>query len=304
MELSVIVPCYKSGPALQKLVDDFVTLGRENFAKFEIILVLDSYDKLTLGITKTLTETFTEVSRIRLSKNFGQQAATAAGIVESSGEIIVTIDDDYQHRPSDAIKLVERLRAEPEVDLVYGVPRVQKQSWGRRFTSKAFRRTMTLSGLKHFDLFSPLRAFRGEFRGAISRAISPNLALDVALDWVVAEVRGQICEFNNREAGDSGYTSLARLRLAVGFLTAHSIMPLQIGIYIGLVGAMICGSLGIYILTTYLMGTVTVPGFATTSLAILFIGSIQLVLLGVVGRYLGKQYQSSLGKPLYFIRPE
>lgn len=301
MKVSVVIPCYHSPDALESLVEDLVRGFSLLDDAFEVILVVDSRESRTLTLTRRLSDQFDQVRRLVLSKNSGQQAATAAGIIHSTGEIVVTLDDDYQHTPEDAIRLVQQLKEEPGVDLVYGVPRQSHQSLLRRISGSLFRSTMKASGIPFFHLFGPLRAFRGHFRQVISGVAGPSVAIDVALGWAVDDVRGVPCDFKHRSDGATGYSGLQRLKLAVSFLVAQSTVALRWGIYLGLLGVVISAVLAARILFLYLTDALFVPGFATTVLAILFVGSVQLFVLGVLGHYLGLLHQRTLGQPAFHI---
>ena len=301
MDVSIVIPCYRSPKALRNLVDDLLETFGQTGAEFEVLLVLDYRDVSTLELTSQINDRSERVRRILLSRNFGQQAATAAGIVESQGKIVVTMDDDYQQTPADALNIVNILETERFVDLVYGVPDQNHQSFGRKVSGNFFRNVMKSAGIPFFHLFSPLRGFRGYFREAIQSYGGPTVAVDVALAWVVSEVRGYVANFRPRVDGESGYSGLARFRLALSFLLAQSTAALQLGIYLGLVGVLSAMVLAGRILYLSLTDALFVPGFATTILVILFVGSIQLLLLGIIGRYVGLQHKRSIGQPAYFV---
>lgn len=301
MDISIVVPCYQSPPLLRDLVRDLTDVFSKLKVDFEILLILDSRDEATLAMTNEIKDVSDNVHRFFLSKNFGQQAATAAGIVESRGAIIVTLDDDYQQSPLDALKMVQILWAEPHVDLVYGLAETHHQSLGRKFTGKLFRKLMKFAGISFFDLFSPLRAFRGHFRRVIKELTGPNPAVAIALSWVVSEVRAHPAEFRKGTQGISNYTGLDRLRLALSLLATQSTASLQWGIYLGVFGVFSALAIGARILYLYAAGALLVPGFATTVLVIVFVGSIQLILLGIIGKYIGFQHRRGLGQPAFFI---
>ena len=301
MDVSFVIPCYKSTSALTDLVTDLVGVCRESGLSCDVTLVLDSRDPETYSISETLNSQFSEVNRVILSRNFGQQGATAAGIMSSTGDIVVTLDDDYQHLPSDALALAQKLLDNPDIDLVYGVPRERTQPRLRSMGSSLFRSLMKMLGLASFENFGPLRAFRGIFRESLGNSLEPGLAIDVALSWVVNTVDSVDCDFQWREQGQSGYSPVARLKLAVSYFVTHTTAPLQFGIYLGFFGVFITVIFASIILVQYLIGAIEVPGFVSTLLTVLFIGSIQLLLLGILGKYVGQQHRRGLGQPLFFI---
>lgn len=304
MQVSLVIPCFHSGKPLVDLAHSLVEVANDLRISFELILVLDSRDTQTARTALEVTQLVPQARRLTLSKNFGQQAATVAGICASVGEVVVTLDDDHQHRASDAIAMAERLLTNPNLDLIYGVPTNKSQNSWRRISGWAFRRIMSASGLKFFHLFSPLRAFRGAFREAFRHTDGPGIAIDVVLGWVVSEVEGEKVSFRNRTVGTSGYSTFDRLKLAAKILSAYSTAPLTIGIYVGFAGVFFALLAGLYTILSYISGGIFVAGFTSTIILIIFLGSIQLTAIGLIGKYVGDQHRRGLGQPLYFVLQE
>lgn len=302
MKASFVIPCYKSTEALAHLVAELTENARGSLESFEILLVRDSTDSQTTLLLDQLERDFQETRQIRLSRNFGQQAATIAGIAESAGEFIVTLDDDYQHQPSDAISMVEMLRENPDIQLVYARPIAPSDSAQRIRSGKLFRQILRLAGLDFAESLSPFRAFRGYLRGAFKSVNGPTVSVDVILSWVVTNVETVECQFKSREDGNSGYTKRALIKLAMGILLSYTTRPLRAGIYLGFGGVVLSLIYASVILARYFFGGIAVAGFATTTLLVLFIGSVQLLILGVLGVYMGEQHQRGMRQPAYFIQ--
>ena len=301
MDASFVIPCYRSPASLSKLVSDLVEQANGANHNFEIVLVQDSPDSETSSLLDRLEKQFKAVRTVRLSRNFGQQAATVAGIVESRGDIIVTLDDDYQHRPADALEMIRILTGDPAISLVYARPVIPSDSATRVKSGSLFRRVLKVSGLKFADSLSPFRAFRGYLREAFTSTKGPNVSVDIILGWVIDNPHTFETEFNVRTDGKSGYTQKALLKLALSILLTQTVRPLRAGIHLGIFG--VAGSLvfGLFILGNYLFGGIAVPGFATTILLILLLGSLQLFILGIIGLYVGEQHKRGMRQPAYFI---
>jgi len=301
MRASFVIPCYQSTGVLENLVSDLVVAARDARHCFEVILVQDSGDSETSIRLESLGREFPEVRVIVLSRNFGQQGATIAGIIESCGDIIVTLDDDYQHRPSDALKMIGLIVREPNIRLIYAKPLAPSHSTTRVVSGKLFRKALKLSGLKFAEHLSPFRAFRGYFREAFRSAQGPNVSVDVVLSWVTDNPRAIEIEFNQRTDGKSGYKHKELIKLAVSILLTQTTSPLRVGVYLGILGVVASLVYGLFLLGTYLLGGIEVPGFATTILLILLLGSLQLVVLGIIGIYVGQQHRRGMHQPAFFI---
>lgn len=301
VEASFVIPCYRSTPALKALVSDLTALAREQLQRFEIILVRDSTDPDTTFLLDEIATTHQEARVIRLSRNFGQQAATVAGITESIGDVVVTLDDDYQHRPADALEMVAVLAREPLLHLVYARSVDASDSRSRTIAGSLFRGVLGYAGLKFADSLSPFRAFRGYFRDAFRTVAGPNVSVDIILSWVVDSVESMICEFNTRSAGKSGYSRRNLVKLALAILLTYTTRPLRSGVYLGSIGVALAIVFAAVILGTFLFGGITVPGFVTTTLLTLSLASLQLLVLGIVATYVGELHQRTTRQPTYFI---
>lgn len=301
MDASFIIPCFRSPASLSNLVSDLVDQARDAGLDFEIVLVQDSNDEETFLLLDGLEKQFEAVRAVRLSRNFGQQAATVAGISESRGDIIVTLDDDYQHRPSDALEMIRILSDDPSIPLVYARPVAPSDSLSRVKSGSLFRRVLRFSGLKYADSVSPFRAFRGYLKEAFRSAKGPNVSVDIILGWVIDNPLTIETEFNVRLDGKSGYTQKVLIKLALTILLTQTVRPLRTGIHLGIFGVAASLVFGLFIVANYLFGGIAVPGFATTILLILLLGSLQLFVLGIIGIYVGEQHKRGMRQPAYLI---
>lgn len=304
MKASFVIPCFRSTKSLIRLVEDIEEIFRNRQIEFEVILILDSRDDGTLQLANHLLRSFPEVQVKRLSRNFGQQQATAAGISASRGQIVLTMDDDYQHRPEDALKMLDLLDSDHEIDLVYGRPTLATSSRSRDLSGILYRKAMRFVGLEFAESMSAFRAFRGNFRDVFGKDSSPNTPVDITLSWVVANVVIHRCKFYPREEGQTGYSRKMLVKLALRALTTYTVKPLYLGLYLGLFGIVASAVVAVTVTVLRLWGGIDFPGFASTTLLILGVGSLQLFLLGIIGIYVGRQHERGLARPSFFILEE
>jgi glycosyltransferase involved in cell wall biosynthesis len=299
-DFSFVIPCYRSSASLKSLVADLVAESKiQNKGSIEIVLVLDSRDYETFEKAEALAHSFESVRIIRLSRNFGQQAATVCGVINSLGRIIVTMDDDYQQTPSDAFRLVEILLATSEVDLAYGRPNSASNALGRRIAGDGFRKILKMSGLPFAELTSPFRAFRGEFRETFKLATGHQIFVDLILGWVASEVKSIDCKFLARKDSSSSYNLRNLTRLALTMLMSNSTLPLRVGVYVGGVGLLFSIAYSSLALMNYYLVGVEIPGYTSILISVLFMGSVQIVIIGILGVYIGSQFERGMGRPAY-----
>lgn len=300
MRISVVIPCYRSAPMLPPLVDGLIAeLG--GGAEFEVILVVDGSPDNTWDVARGLAETHGPIRAIRLSRNYGQHNALLAGIRDARFEVIVTMDDDLQHRPDEVPGLVAALT--PELDLVYGVPVVEEHGAFRSFASRNVKALMTLGmGIADARSISAFRAFRTQLRDAFVGLDGPHASIDVALSWATTRTSTHTVHMDRRAEGESNYSFRLLVRHAINTMLGYSTLPLRLVGYLGLV----CGGLGVALLAVvlwqYFFGTTTVQGFTTVASMVAIFSGAQMVALGIIGEYIARIHSENLGRPTYVVR--
>lgn len=296
--ISVVIPCYRSAEVLPDLVAEVTVNLSKLTSKYEVILVVDGSPDVTWDVALSIASD--QVRAIRLSRNFGQQNAALAGIRAARNEIIVTMDDDFQHRPNDIQTLVQKL--EEGFDLVFGYPKKRSQGFVRnRLTIMTKSFVARAAGVPKIRDMSSFRVFRSALRQGLEGVAGPQVSINVALAWTTTNIG--LVEVNNdpRRVGSSNYTNRDLVRQAMNLMIGYSAFPLRIVAYGGFVFALFGLGLFIFEIWSNLTGRTTVPGFTTTvALTSVFSGA-QLIGIGVVGEYLARIYMYSIGKPSYVI---
>jgi glycosyltransferase involved in cell wall biosynthesis len=266
----------------------------------EAILVWDNGpDDSDLSIRKLANE-HEWVRPVWLSKNFGQHAATLAGIATSGGKWVITLDEDGQHDPADIGRLLDtayRHRAQ----LVYAEAKNKAPHSFFRNISSAWARWVFTHVLTdgNFPTFSSYRCALGEVARSVAAFTGPGVYLDVALSWVVA--RCAVCPVQLRAEGrpPRGY-SYSRLTGHFGRLVISSgTKPLRVVGLLGILAAIVGIALAVYVLIGRFNDSVVVAGWTSVTVAVLVIGGAILFTLGVIAEYLGVSVKMAMGTPLY-----
>ncbi|WP_380167458.1 glycosyltransferase [Jannaschia sp. R86511] len=304
MRLSVVVPCYRSVETLAGLVEGVhAELGRPGSGvdDFELVLVVDGSPDSTFALANDLARRFPRVRVLMLSRNYGQHNALLAGIERASFEVVVTMDDDLQHRPDQITRLVEPLQ-DPLVDLVYGVAVTEEHAFWRSLASRAVKRGLALAGVDNASDVSAFRAFRTELRHGFPEAADAFASVDVLLSWTTVAVTRVDVQMDQREAGESAYGLRKLMRHTLNMVTGYGTLPLRLVTVLGVVCAVLGAVLLATVLVGYFVGSTTVSGFTTLASMIALFSAAQMLSIGVLGEYVGRLHFRSMHKPTYVVR--
>ncbi|HEY0258738.1 MAG TPA: glycosyltransferase family 2 protein [Lacisediminihabitans sp.] len=306
MKVTVVVPCYRSRGTLGELVER-ITASMDLLVEsravddWELILVIDGSPDDTAVVARESAAKAPAIHVIEFTRNFGQHNALLAGIRAARHDTIVTMDDDLQHPPEEVFKLLSMLEDE-RIDLVYAVPEEEEHGALRSTASRFVKGSLALAGVPNARWVGAYRAFRTELREGFALVDDPQLNLDVLLSWSTVSVAPVRVTMNKREEGHSSY-SLAKLAShAFNMITGYGVVPLKLATWLGFG----CGGLGIVLLIVvlirYLVGDTTVAGFTTTIALISLFSGAQMLTIGIIGEYLGRQHFRSMHKPAYVVK--
>ncbi len=296
--LSIVVPVYRSQATLRELHRRVVAAIEPIDPDFELILVEDCGGDQSWSVIQELAKVDARVKGIKLTRNFGQHAATICGMTHANGDYVVTIDDDLEHAPEMIPKLLAKARE--GYALVYGVFGQRTHSGWRNMTSALAR--------KLFRMAVPGMYYETSFR-IIERHIAKALAefdtafpfIDGYLFWLTNNYATVEVAHGERAHGGSNYNFRKLLAVAVNVFVSFSGLPLRLASWIGL--AAFLGGMGW--LTTLLllkfMGGITISGYASVMAGILLFGGVQLLILGIFGEYLSRINFRTTKRPLYVI---
>jgi glycosyltransferase involved in cell wall biosynthesis len=299
--LSVVAPLYNE----EELVERFVRRACAAVADytFELVLVDDGSSDATPELLDRMAAEDPRVRVIHLSRNFGHQAALTAGLEHAVGDVVAMIDADLQDPPELIPTMVARWEA--GADVVYAV---RKQREGET----AFKLATASFFYRLFDKLAQvdLEPNSGDFRLLDRRALDALLTMTERSRflrgmtvWVGFTQTAVPYERDARHAGETKYTLRKMLRFSLDAIASFSHVPLQLATYVGLMSAglafvAIPVVIGLHFAGSYL------PGFGSLTIAILLLGGIQLIALGVIGEYVGRIYDEVKHRPLYIVREE
>lgn len=303
VNLSVVIPVYNSQDILPVLVKEICLTLDQIDGEHEIILVNDGSQDNSWEVIETLSYEYPIIRAFNLMRNYGQHNALLCGIRHAKNEITVTLDDDFQHPPSEIPKLLTKLNE--GYDVVYGVPETEKHNLWRNITSKLIKfilkKSMRVSTAQTLSAF---RAFRTEIRGAFSDYRGTYVSIDVLLSWGTSKFSSVTVKHNKRLTGNSQYTLKKLLNHAFTLITGFSILPLQISSVVGFLSVIFGIFVFIYVIIKYINSSGIVPGFTFLASTLAIFSGVQLFAIGIVGEYLGRLFTRSLNFPQYTIRTE
>jgi len=302
MKISVVAPCYNE----EQNVDEFlrrITAACKNAVgeHYEIILVDDGSTDATWQIISDFSVADDHILAVRLHRNHGHQLAVTAGLAVASGERVLLIDADLQDPP----ELLDDMMAmmNQGADVVYGVRKERKGEIKFKLVSAwLFYKILDKLSL------TPIPRDTGDFR-LMDRVIVDALAsmpehhrfIRGMVSWIGGK---QVPLYYNRDARFAGITKYPlrkMIRFAVDAITGFSTVPLRLATWLGVVAAVVAVFVSIYALYRWFTNDV-VPGWASTLIVSAFLSGTQLVVLGIIGEYLGRLVEEAKRRPLFLIR--
>lgn len=300
LQLSVVIPVYNSEDCLnelaKRLTDILDNLGRT----YEIVLVNDCSPDNSWKRIVDLCEIYDRLKGISLRRNFGQDSAIMAGLNYSSGEAAIIMDDDLQHDPADILFLLEAL--EQGYDACYARFSSKKQSRFKNIGSWFNDKVANTILKKPKEIYlSPYKAISREVVNEIVKYDGPYPYIDGLLFRVTRNITQITATHHERYAGKGGYNLRKSIRVWLRLATNFSIIPLRIATTLGFASSSIGFILAlIFIIQHFLDGKAPV-GWASTVVAILFLGGIQLVSIGIIGEYVGRLFLHQSKEPQFIV---
>lgn len=296
-EISIVSPVYKGGATLAEFIRQTLEILRKTDRSFELILVDDGCPHDSWWVVSESCARDVEVKGIRLSRNYGQQIAASAGLRFAKGEKIIVLDSDLQN-PIEAIpSVIEQL--DNGMDIVYTISRV-RNNWIDDATSSIFwfvmRRMLGVQIVPNQLMMKGFsRKFLTVFNGYRETVrVVAGIAHDIGMRSATLEVSNQR---SRRRVGN--HTLLQRLNLSIDTIISLSSRPLNAIIYIGLFAGLGSFFIGVRTVITFLGSQNAVPGYASLLITVIFLGSVNLFVLGVLGRYLTNIYSEVRERPLF-----
>lgn len=301
-ELSVVVPLHNEEPNVDCLFQRLAAVLDRLQISYEIVCVDDGSQDNTLERLLAHHCLNSSIKIVSLSRNFGKEIALTAGIDATRGAAVIPIDADLQDPP----ELIEALIAKwrEGYDVVYATRRSrQGETWLKRLTANVFYRVIgQMSNV-------PIPRDTGDFRLLDRRVVDvlkqmPERTrfMKGLFSWVGFKQTAILYDRAERHQGQSSWNYWRLWNFAVDGITSFSLLPLKVWSYVGLMLSLLSFIYASFLVVRTLILGVDVPGYASLMVAVLFMGGVQLLTLGIIGEYLGRVYDEVKGRPLYLVR--
>lgn len=300
-KISVVIPCYKSEKMIETVVGQILEtiVTREEF-DYEIILVNDGSPDQTWPVIRKLAESDPHIMAINFAQNFGQHSALMAAYRNVTGDIVLGLDDDGEHDPQEMFQLIDKLQEGYDyVCADYNTNQSKFRSVGTWVNNLM---ATTMIGKPKGVNFSSYYAMRRFVIDEIVRYQRPYPYVGGLLLRATKNIGSVPLKRQKRLAGSSGYSLKKMMRLWVNGFTAFSVKPLRIATAMGMICAVIGFICAAVLIIKRLFFVDYVSGYASTIVCIVFFSGMIMVLLGIIGEYIGRIYISINNAPQYVIR--
>jgi len=301
MLLSIVVPVYKE----EKNIPEFLRRIRPILSgvteDYEIIFSLDPSPDRTEDVILAARAADSRIKLLRFSRRFGQPMATLAGLEYSSGEAVIAMDVDLQDPPELIHEMVAKWRE--GFDVVYGRRQHREaETWFKLFTAKMFYR--------FFAAMVPIEVplDTGDFRLMSRRVVVALRALKEThrfvrgmVAWVGFKQTAVLYDRAGRAAGETKYPLKKMLKFAADGITSFSILPLRASSYLGLIISVLSVVMAVWAMVAHFVYHATVPGWTASIVTTSLLAAVQLMMIGILGEYVGRIYEQVKGRPLYLV---
>jgi glycosyltransferase involved in cell wall biosynthesis len=299
---SFILPVFNEEETLPELRSRMAALLDQLDGSAEILLIDDGSRDRSYALMLDIHAHDQRFKVVHFSRNFGQQIAMSAGMDLASGQAVVLMDADLQDPPEVVLKMAEKWRE--GYDVVYAQrERREQETWFKKQTSKIFYRL--LRRMTEVDV--PLDT--GDFRLIDRKALDAFRAMRERgryvrgmFGWIGFKQTGVTYVRPGRFAGTTKYSVSKLARLALDSIISFSTLPLRMVLQVGLLVSVVSFCAGITAIVIKLSGAYAISGWASLTVFISFIGGVQLIVMGVMGEYVGRIYEEVKHRPLYFVR--
>ena len=303
--VSIVVPFHNEADGVGRLFSE-LSSTMENLSdyQFEVVCVDDGSTDATLEALIALHQRDPRIRVLELSRNFGKEAALTAGIDAARGDAVVAMDADLQDPPALIGRLLEEWQRGAEVVQARRTDR-SSDSFLKRNTAQVFYRLHNaLSTVQIPENVGDFRLLDRVAVDALKRLPERQRFMKGLFAWIGFRTATVDYARGTRAAGASKFSGWRLWNFALEGFTSFSTVPLRVWTYVGALGALLTFLYALFIIIRVLMLGIDVPGYASLLVAILFLGSLQLLSVGLLGEYIGRMYLETKQRPVYVVRRE
>ncbi len=299
--LSIVCPAYNEEEVLAQFHRHLRKAMAAMDQNFELVFVNDGSRDNTLGLMRLIRERYPNTSIVDLSRNFGKEIALSAGLDAARGDAVVVIDADLQDPPEVIEALIAEWRKGYEV--VYAQRKARHgETWLKKATAGGFYKLMSrLGAVRLPENTGDFRLMSRKVVDAIGQMRERHRFMKGVFAWVGFPAKAVLYDRDPRAAGTTKWNYWKLWNLSLEGITSFTTAPLKISTYIGFITAVLAVMAGLFYLAKAVLFGDAVAGFPTLITVMLFLGGTQLFVLGVMGEYLGRIFNETKDRPLYFV---
>jgi polyisoprenyl-phosphate glycosyltransferase len=301
VEVSIVVPCFNEGAVIDRLAEELSSVLDDLGRSFEVILVDDGSTDDTLERMRAIHDGRPEFRYLALSRNFGKEGAMLAGLSNASGDAVAIMDADLQHPPQLLGEMLGLI--DGGYEQVVACRDRTGDRWFRSVASRGYYR------LVNSLIDVRLRDGAGDFRILSRSALDALLSLGESnrfskglFSWI--GFKTAYLDYRNvaRAAGESKWSVGSLFNYALDSVISFNTKPLRLAIHVGVLISMVAVVYGVWVLVAAIINGNSVPGYVTLICAVVGLGGLQMIMLGVIGEYLGRIYTETKRRPNYLVR--
>ena len=305
VDLSLVVPCYNEQESVPEFLKEVIPILDGLKLSYELLFINDGSTDNTLTTLQQCKNHYSSIRILNFSRNFGKEAALTAGIDFAQGEAVIPIDVDLQDPPHLITEMISAWK-DNDVDVVLAKRADRsKDSFMKRWSANVFYRLNNkISKNKIPENVGDFRLVSRRCIEAIKTMGETQRFMKGIFSWVGFKTITIEYQREERVAGEASFNAWKLWNLALEGITSFSTAPLRVWLYIGILTSLMAMIYGSWVVIKTLMFGADMPGYASLFTAVLFLGGIQLIGLGVLGEYIGRIYMESKGRPLYIVEKE
>ena len=300
--VSIVISAYNEQDNVTELYKQLNNeLKKVKNTDFEFLYVDDGSSDKTYDNCLKLQKKDTRVKVVQLKRNFGHEIAMTAGMDYAKGDAVIFMDSDLQHPPVYIPKMIELWQQGKEIVLTKRVDNKATSKFYKLCAKTFYFILNKLSDTKIMESAPDFRLLDRKYVDFLKGFNEQDRLFRGLLSWIMPHDHVAIIDFvaPERFSGESKYSFFKSLHLAVNSIVQFSVLPLRLAIYLGLIAATAAFLLGIYVFIEHFFMHNPTPGYATIMITVIFLGSVQLICLGIIGEYIGKIHMEVKKRPLY-----
>ena len=301
MKLTLVVPCFNEQDNVFAFFDCVTEAFSSHSFTYELVFVDDGSRDNTLSKLKELVNKKTgNIQVVSFSRNFGKESAIYAGLSRAKGDMVCIIDADLQQRPEVVLQMMNILDEKPELDCVGAYQEKRKEGKIISAVKSCFYKIINgISDVDFVDGASDFRLMRRQMVNAVLSMTEYHRFSKGLLNWVGFNTEFIPYEVQEREHGESKWSTIKLMKYAIEGIVAFSTAPLKVATFVGLISAVLSVLYMIFVIFQKIFLGIAIPGYATIIVLILLIGGLILFCLGIIGEYLARMYVQLKNRPIY-----